>query len=204
MGEMVKDSEEKPKMVSLLPGTTLESVTPEMALKLLELPRTVGVHPESGVEITAQLGRYGAYVKCGAESRSLPTEISVLDVNLEQSLELLKQPPRRGRQSAPKLPLKVVGKHPESGAEIVVKSGQYGPYVTDGTVNASLPRGQEVGTLTLEISLDLLKARAEKIASGEVRPKRGGKARGARGAGAGKKAEAGGKAKKTKPKKTAE
>lgn len=204
MGEMVKDSEEKPKMVSLLPGTTLESVTPEMALKLLELPRTVGVHPESGVEITAQLGRYGAYVKCGAESRSLPAEISVLDVNLEQSLELLKQPPRRGRQSAPKLPLKVVGKHPESGAEIVVKSGQYGPYVTDGTVNASLPRGQEVGSLTLEISLDLLKARAEKIASGEVRPKRGGKARGSRGASAGKKAEAGGKAKKTKAKKTAE
>ncbi len=164
MGDMVKDSEVKPKMVSLLPGTTLESMTPELALKLLELPRVVGTHPENNTEITAQLGRYGAYIKCGTESRSLPAELSVLDVNLEQSLELLKQPARRGR-AAPKLPLLNVGKHPESGADILVKSGQYGPYVTDGTVNASLPRGQEVASLTMDVALDLLKARAEKIAA---------------------------------------
>jgi len=172
MGDQVPDSETKPKMVSLLPGMSVESVTPELALKLLELPRTVGNHPESNTEITAQLGRYGAYVKCGAESRSLPAEISVLEINLEQALELLKQPARRGRQSAPKLPLKEVGKHPESGVAIVVKSGQYGPYVTDGTINASLPRGQEVESLTMELSLELLRARADKIAAdGGVRKK---------------------------------
>ncbi len=170
MGEQV-EGEERPKMVSLLPGMDPASVTFEVAIKLLELPKAIGKHPESGQDIIVSGGRYGPYIKCGEETRSIPTDdMSPLTMTLEQAVELLKQPKRRGRTSQPKS-IRDLGPHPSSGAAVVIKSGRYGPYVTDGAVNASLPRGVEPAGLTLEEALNLL---AERAARAPAKPKRGG------------------------------
>ena len=116
------------------------------ALKLLSLPRELGEHPELKQPVTAFNGRYGPYVKCGDETRSLPPELSPLDVNMEQAVELLKQPKTRGRgRAAPKEPLKVFEKSPVTDEPIKLLEGRYGPYVTDGTTNASIPKGSSPG-----------------------------------------------------------
>ncbi len=171
--------EEKPKMASLLAGQKPEEVTMEVALKLLALPRTLGKNPENNEEIVAANGRYGPYIKCGTDTRSIPADQTPIDITLEQALALLKEPKRRGRQ-APAKALKELGKHPVSEKEVSVKSGRFGPYVTDGQVNASLPRGMTIEALTMEEAVNLLAARAAKIAAEEADPdsvkkKRGGK-----------------------------
>lgn len=176
LGEMkgeTKDEQQKPKMASLLPGMKPESVTLELALEILSLPRTLGTN-ESEQEIIAANGRYGPYIRCGEETRSIPAELSPLSISKEQALELLAQPRVRGRQAAQPKSLKEVGLHPESQAKLVVLSGRYGPYVTDGTINASLPRGTNPEALTVEEAVSLLQARAEKIAAdgGVSKPKK--------------------------------
>jgi DNA topoisomerase-1 len=161
LGEMVEGGD-KPKMASLLPGISPDAVTLDIALQLLAFPKLLGTNPENSTEVLVANGRFGPYVKCGAESRSIPADESPLTLTFERALELLKQPRARGRAASQPKVLKEVGKHPESGAAIQIKSGRYGPYVTDGTTNASLPQGSDPEALTLEEALSLIKARADK------------------------------------------
>jgi DNA topoisomerase-1 len=132
-----------------------------MALKLLSLPREVGANPQGSEAIIAYNGRYGPYIKCGHETRSLPADISPLDVTLEQALDLLAQPKTRGRGAAVKKePLKVFSESPVTGKPVQLLDGRYGPYVTDGETNASLPKGMSPDELDINEALNLLAARA--------------------------------------------
>ena len=157
------DDPEK-KNQSLLKGMDVPSLTLEQAIELLRLPRDLGVHPEMNEPVVAKDGRYGPYISCGKENRSLPAEMSPLTITMEQAIELLKQPRTRGRAArAPKEPLKKFEKpSPVTEQEIRVLDGRYGPYVTDGETNASLPKGTEPAELTFEAALDLLAERAAK------------------------------------------
>ncbi|MFW6170265.1 MAG: type I DNA topoisomerase [Planctomycetota bacterium] len=148
---------------SLLRGMEPSDVELETALKLLALPRTLGTHPESGDPVVAANGRYGPYVKCGSETRSLPTELSPLDVTLDEALALLAQPKKRGRGggAAPE-PLKVFEASPVTDQPIKLLAGRYGPYVTDGTTNASLPKSTAPEELTFDQAVQLLADRAAK------------------------------------------
>lgn len=166
------DENPKPKMASLLPDVAPNEVTLEYAVKLFTLPRTLGKHAESGEEIIATNGKFGPYVKCGAETRSINLdELSPLDITLEQALELLSQPKRRGKTSTPKK-LREIGKHPVSEKEITLRSGRYGPYVTDGEINASVPKGMDAETMSLDDAVNLLEERARKLADGTAGGKR--------------------------------
>jgi DNA topoisomerase-1 len=154
----------KPKRSSLLAGMSPETVTLSEALELLSLPRTLGRDPESGEEVTADNGRYGPYVKRGNEFRSLDSEAQLFTVNLEEALELFAKPrQRRARQAA--APLAELGQDPETGALVVVKDGRFGPYVTDGKVNASLRRGDSIEGLTLDRAVELLAERRARVAA---------------------------------------
>jgi len=157
------DDKEK-KNASLPKGMSPEDVDVETALKLLSLPRTLGAHPQSGDPVIAQSGRFGPFVKCGEETRSLPEELTPLDITLEQALALLAQPKvgRGRRSSAPKEPLKVFDVSPVTGQPVRLLDGRYGPYVTDGQTNASLPKGVSVESVTLDSALQLLADRAAK------------------------------------------
>jgi DNA topoisomerase I len=163
-GEM-EDGAEKPKTASLFKEMDPATVTLEDALRLLALPRTVGTDPADGEEIQALNGRYGPYIKKGKETRSLESESQIFSIDLDGALRLLAQPKRRGRAAA--APLKELGPDPATKAEIVVKDGRFGPYVTDGEYNASLPRDLTPETITLERAAEML---AEKRAAGP--PKR--------------------------------
>ncbi|OMC07676.1 DNA topoisomerase I [Mycolicibacter heraklionensis] len=156
----------KPRTGSLLRSMSLETVTLEDALKLLSLPRVVGVDPESGEEITAQNGRYGPYLKRGTDSRSLATEEQIFEITLDEALKIYAEPKRRGRQSAAAPPLRELGTDPASGKPMVIKDGRFGPYVTDGETNASLRKGDEVATITDERAAELL---ADRRARGPVK-----------------------------------
>jgi DNA topoisomerase-1 len=153
---------EKPKNASLLKGMSVEDISLDVALKLLSLPRELGKHPETGEPVVAHNGRFGPYVKCGSETRSLPADLSPIDVSLSQALELLAQPKTRRGQSAPKEPLKVFQPSPVTGQPIQLLDGRYGPYVTDGTTNASLPKAASVEETTFEQAVQLLAERAAK------------------------------------------
>ncbi len=155
------EDEEKPKNASLLKGMQPDDVTLEVALRLLSLPRELGVHPESGNPIVAQNGRFGPYIKCGDDTRSLPAGLSPIDVTLEQALELLAQPKaaRRGF-GAKREPLKVLDESPVTKQKIELFEGRYGLYLSDGETNASLPKGAVVDELTHAQALELLAARA--------------------------------------------
>jgi len=155
------DDDEKPKNASLLKGMSPEDVDLQTALRLLSLPRTLGEHPESGEPVIAQNGRFGPYVKCGSETRSLPEDLSPLEVSLAEALALLAQPKTRGRRAAgSKEPLRVLGESPVTQQPVRLMDGRYGPYVTDGETNASLPKDASVDEVTLEFSLQLLATRA--------------------------------------------
>jgi len=156
------DDDEKPQNASLLKGMDPESIDLETALKLLSLPRVVGRHPESNEEVMAHNGRYGPYVKCGDETRSLPDDVSPLDVTLEQALEVLAQPKRGRGRSRAKEPIKTFDESPVTGNPIQLLDGRYGPYVTDGETNASLPRGADPEAVDFDEAVRLLRERAEK------------------------------------------
>lgn len=163
LGDQVEGGD-KPKMVSLLPGMSMEGINLEIALKLLEFPRNLGKHPELGADILLYNGRFGPYIKCGEETRSIPLdEFPPLDMTVEQAIELFKRPKTRGRAAAQPKIMRDLGKHPNSELNLVIKSGRYGPYVTDGKINASLARGSDPATLTIEEAVRLLEARAAKI-----------------------------------------
>ena len=149
MGE--PDDEEK-QNASILKTIKPEEVDLEIAVKLLSLPRDLGVYEELKEPVMAYDGRYGPYVKCGKESRTLPAELSPLDITFDQAVELLKQPKPRGRgRAAPKEPLKTFDdKSPVTDEIVKILDGRYGPYVTDGTTNASLPKGTD----PVEVSFD--------------------------------------------------
>jgi DNA topoisomerase-1 len=157
------NEDEKAKNASLMKGMQPEDLDLDTALKLLSLPRTVGEHPDSKEPIVAHNGRFGPFIKCGDETRTLPADISPIDVSLEQALLLLAQPKTRGRRSAaPKEPLKVFDNSPVTGEPVRLLDGRYGPYVTDGTTNASLRKDDVAEELTFEKALDLLAERAAK------------------------------------------
>ena len=135
-------------------------------MKLLSLPRVVGVDPDAGEEITAQNGRYGPYLKRGNDSRSLATEDQMFEVTLEEALKLYAEPKRRGRQGAAAPPLRELGTDPASGKPMVIKDGRFGPYVTDGETNASLRKGDDVLSITDARASELL---ADRRARGPVK-----------------------------------
>ncbi|MDP9417973.1 MAG: DNA topoisomerase, partial [Actinomycetota bacterium] len=164
----------KPRTASLFKTMSLDAVTLEDALRLLQLPRVVGVDPADGQEITAQNGRYGPYLKKGSDSRSIESEEQLLTVTLDEALAVFAQPKQRGRgRAAAAGPLKELGPDPVSGQPIVVKEGRFGPYVTDGETNATLRKGDDVETVTVERAAELL---AEKRAKDPAPRKRAAKA----------------------------
>ncbi|MEV8236054.1 type I DNA topoisomerase [Rhodococcus sp. NPDC077669] len=158
----------KPRTGSLLKSMDLATITLEDALKLLSLPRVVGVDPESKEEITAQNGRYGPYLKKGTDSRSLADEDQMFTVSLEEALKIYAEPKRRGRQGEAKPPLRELGVDPISEKPMVIKDGRFGPYVTDGETNASLRKDDEVETITDDRASELL---ADRRARGPVKKK---------------------------------
>lgn len=162
----------KPRTGSLLRSMDIETVTLEDALKLLSLPRVVGVDPNTGEEITAQNGRYGPYLKRGTDSRSLATEEQLFDITLEEALKIYAEPKRRGGQRASAPPLRELGNDPATGKPMVIKDGRFGPYVTDGETNASLRKGDDVLSITDERAAELL---ADRRARGPVKRKKAAK-----------------------------
>ncbi|HSR25907.1 MAG TPA: DNA topoisomerase, partial [Candidatus Eisenbacteria bacterium] len=161
----------KPRTGSLFSSMSLDSVTLEDALRLLSLPRVVGVDPASGEEITAQNGRYGPYLKKGTDSRSLESEEQLFAITLDQALAIYAQPKQRGRRAAA-APLRELGNDPVSGKPVVVKEGRFGAYVTDGETNATLRKADSVEAVTIERAAELL---AEKRAKGPAPKKRAAK-----------------------------
>ncbi|MFW0786590.1 type I DNA topoisomerase [Gordonia sp. CPCC 206044] len=155
----------KPRTGSLFKSMDISTVTLDEALKLLSLPRVVGVDPESGDEITAQNGRYGPYLKKGTDSRSLTSEEQLFEITLEEALKIYSEPKRRGRQAAAP-PLRELGNDSVSEKPMVIKDGRFGPYVTDGETNASLRKGDEVASITPERAMELL---ADRRARGPVK-----------------------------------
>jgi DNA topoisomerase-1 len=158
----------KPRTGSLLRSMDLETVILEDALKLLSLPRVVGVDPNTSEEITAQNGRYGPYLKRGTDSRSLTTEDQMFTVTLDEAVRIYSEPKRRAGQGASAPPLRELGTDPASGKPMVIKDGRFGPYVTDGETNASLRKGDDVLSITDERAAELL---ADRRARGPVKKK---------------------------------
>ena len=154
----------KPRTGSLFKSMSLDTISLADALQLLTLPRVVGTDDE-GVEITAQNGRYGPYLKKGSDSRSLTSEEQLLTITLDEALRIYAQPKQRGRAAAT-APLKELGNDPVSGAPVVVKAGRFGEYVTDGEYNATLRKDDSVETVTIERAAELL---AERRARGPAK-----------------------------------
>jgi DNA topoisomerase-1 len=166
-----EDSKEKPRTASLFKTMSLDTIGLDDAVRLLEIPRVVGVG-EDGEEVVARNGRYGPYVQQGKESRSLESEEQLFTIDLPGALALLAQPRQRRGQRAATKPLREVGTDPVGGKEIVLKEGRFGPYVTDGETNASLRKGDDPETVTLDRAVELL---AERRAKGPA--KKGGRRR---------------------------
>ena len=146
----------KPKTASLLSTMSLDTVDLSDALRLLSLPRSLGSYQDE--IITVQNGRYGPYMKHGADSRTLTSEDQLFSIMLDEAIEIYKQPKVR-RRGVAKPPLKELGKDPQTDKEVIVKDGRFGVYVTDGETNATLRRGDAVELLTLERALELLAGR---------------------------------------------
>lgn len=179
LGDVTPD-DDKPKRASLPPGLQPEDVDMKMALELLSLPKLLGSHPGTGKEIKAGLGRFGPFIVHDGDYRSIPKGESIFTISLERALEMLSQP-KKGRGKA--APLKELGANPNSGETVQVYNGPYGPYVKCGKVNASLPEGVTVDTLTLEQAVALIE---EKGGSKTTKPKK--KAQGPKSGGTLKKA----------------
>jgi DNA topoisomerase-1 len=140
---------------------SVETLGLDEALLLLSLPRSLGSDPADAEEVIATNGRYGPYVKKGSETRSLENEEQLLTITIEQALALLEQPKQAGRRAAAAPPLRELGADPVSGKPIMLKNGRFGPYVTDGELNASLRSGDTVESLTPERAAELLAGRRE-------------------------------------------
>ncbi|WP_424937323.1 MULTISPECIES: type I DNA topoisomerase [Bacteria] len=151
----------KPRTASLFRSMSVETIDLDTALRLLSLPRTVGVDPESGEEITAQNGRFGPYLKKGADSRSLESEQQIFDVTLEEAIALYAQPKYGARRASSALA--EFDADPVSGKPIRIRDGRFGPYVTDGETNVTIPRGEKPEDVTFERAVQML---ADKRAKG--------------------------------------
>ena len=162
-----KAAKPKPRTASLFKDMDLASMDLETALKLLSLPRVVGV-ADDGEEITAQNGRYGPYLKKGVDSRSLATESQLFDITLPEALAIYAEPKQRGRAAA-KPPMAEFEPDPVSGKKVTIKDGRFGPYVTDGETNVTVPRGEDPEKVTAERAYELL---ADKRAKGPTTRKR--------------------------------
>jgi DNA topoisomerase-1 len=155
-----EDATEKPRTASLFKGMEPETVTLEEAVRLLSLPRTL--EAPDGEEILVSNGRYGPFIKKGSETRSLESEQQLFTVTTEEALALLAQPKQRRGRGQAKPPLRELGPDPASGKPVVLKEGRFGPYVTDGETNASLRRGDDPETVTIERAAELLADRRSK------------------------------------------
>ena len=149
-----EEEDKKPKRSSLPKDKQPQDVDLEFAVQLLMLPRPLGTDPETEEEVVAGLGRFGPFVRRGKTFASLKTPDEMWTVTLEEAVELVKTKASGG------IPLKEFGKHPDSGLELLIRAGRYGPYVTDGTTNATLPKGTEPEEVDLEMALDLLAKKA--------------------------------------------
>jgi DNA topoisomerase-1 len=161
-----KEAAPKPRTASLFKSMSVDTIDLDTALRLLDLPRTVGTDPESGEVITAQNGRYGPYLKKGTDSRSLDAESQIFDVTLDQALAIYALPKYGARRASSALA--EFDNDPVSGKPIRVRDGRFGAYVTDGETNVTIPRGQTVADITYEIAVQML---ADKRAKGPA-PKR--------------------------------
>ncbi len=154
----------KPRTASLFSDMTLDNVNLADALRLLGLPRVVGVDPATSEDITAQNGRYGPYLMRGTDSRSLAGEAEIFTVTLEQALALYAQPKQRRGRGQAAAPLREVGNDPTTNLPIVVREGRFGLYVTDGTTNAALRTADDPATISVDRASDLLSERRSRIA----------------------------------------
>jgi DNA topoisomerase-1 len=166
-----KGSGDKPRRASLTNDDHEATLTLERALVLLSLPRLVGRDPERDEDIVANFGRFGPYVKRGSEFRSLASDAQVFEVTLDEAVELFRQEKPSRRAASRKL-LRDLGARPDSGATVQVLEGRYGPYVSDGTTNATLPKDLTSDAVTLAGAVALLRAREE--AKPRARPRRSG------------------------------
>jgi DNA topoisomerase-1 len=161
---------EKPKRAGIPKGKTPAEMTLEYALKLLSLPRLIGTHPETGDEITADIGRYGPYVKAGKQSASLEAPEEVFDIGLNRAVTVLAERKAKGpRRAQGGAVLKELGEHPDDGKPVRVMDGRFGPYVKYDKVNATIPKDEAPDSLTLERGLELIAAR---IAKGPAKKRR--------------------------------
>ncbi|MDI2099273.1 type I DNA topoisomerase [Ruicaihuangia caeni] len=163
-GRRKKAAAPKPRTASLFKSMSVDTIDLETALRLLRLPRVVGTDPESGDEITAQNGRYGAYLKKGTDTRSLDDEDQIFSIDLEGALERFAQPKYGARRAASAL--KEFDADPVSGKPIKVRDGRFGPYVTDGETNATIPKSESVDSIDFDRAVQLL---AEKRAKGPAK-----------------------------------
>jgi DNA topoisomerase I len=153
--QLPEDSKDKPRTASLLKSMALDTVSLDDAIRLLTLPRTLG--ELDGETVTVQNGRYGPYVKKGSDSRSLESEDQMFTLTLAEAKELFAQPKTRGRGArAAALPLRELGEDPATGKPMVIKDGRFGPYVTDGETNASLRKGDDVASISVQRAAELL------------------------------------------------
>ena len=165
---------EKPKTASLFKSMSPETFDFDQAVMLLSLPRTIGIDPETENPITAQNGKFGPYLKKGTDSRSLTTEDQIFSLTLEEAIEIYKQPKYGGRRTA-STPLREFGEDPASGLAVVAKTGQFGDYVTDGAINATIPKDEKLDELSPDQAFELLAIRREKLGlePGQAAPKAG-------------------------------
>jgi len=145
----------------------------EWAIKLLSLPREVGKHPESGKDVNAQIGRYGPYLSHDGASARLENTAEVFEIGMNAAVAKLADAAKngKGRRGAAREPLKIMGNHPRTESEIKLMDGRYGPYVTDGNVNASIPKSIDKDQLTLEEAAQLIDERAAKAPAKKKRKK---------------------------------
>ncbi|MBU0689081.1 MAG: type I DNA topoisomerase [Gammaproteobacteria bacterium] len=164
LGEQEEGVKTKPKRVSWPKELPLEGADLASALKLLSLPREVGIHPESGKKVIVNIGRFGPYIGHDGKFKSIPRTDSIFDIGLERAVELLSQAKAGGATV-----LRALGEHPDDKAPIEVCSGRYGPYVRHGKINATLPKDVTPEAVTLEEALELIAARAAKGGTGKAK-----------------------------------
>ena len=142
---------ESTKRKSIPKGTNSEEINLDFGLRLLALPRTLGKHPETGQDVKADYGRFGPYVSAGkGKNGRIPHNMSPLTIELDQALELI------GKKTSGPQDIRIVGDHPKTGESLVLKEGRYGPYISDGKVNASLPKENSVESLSLEEAVQII------------------------------------------------
>jgi DNA topoisomerase I len=156
------ERKEKPRWISIPPGMTPDQLTQEILDKLAMLPKTLGKHPDTGDDVLLKVGKFGAYVESGAERRTVEDGLNALDIGLDAAIELLRQPKTMGRRTASKIePIREFGELEGAAGPVKVMSGRYGPYVTDGTTNATLPKTIVPEDVTAEQAIALIKAKQE-------------------------------------------